>query len=66
MPDGVNPIFADEDDLVAMRELVEPVHTSLREHPETGAFLSRLETIRARQADRRLVTAGLGTAPVRP
>jgi TRAP-type C4-dicarboxylate transport system substrate-binding protein len=66
VPDGVNSIFADEDDLVAMRELVEPVHTSLRKHPETGAFLSRLETIRARQADRRLVTARLGMTPVRP
>jgi TRAP-type C4-dicarboxylate transport system substrate-binding protein len=62
VPAGVNPIFAEEDQLVAMRELVEPVHAGLRKHPETSVFLSRLETIRDRHPNRAAAATNVSSA----
>ena len=44
VPPDVTAIHADEDQLTALREQVEPVREELRAHPETGHFLERLET----------------------
>jgi hypothetical protein len=46
----VTAIHADEDQIRALRERVEPVRDELRAHPETGHFLARLETFAAADA----------------
>lgn len=45
LPASVTPVLADDDQRRELRERVEPVYAELREHPETGAFLERVETI---------------------
>lgn len=50
VPPEVTAIHADEDQIRALRERVEPVRDELRAHPETGHFLARLETFAAADA----------------
>ena len=45
LPPDVTAIYAADDELIALRERVEPVREQLRIHPETGRYLERLETL---------------------
>jgi TRAP-type C4-dicarboxylate transport system substrate-binding protein len=45
VPEGVTPVYADDDQVVAIRERVAPVREELRAHPETGRFLERIELL---------------------
>ncbi len=48
LPPDVTAIYAPDDELIALRERVEPVREELRIHPETGRLLERLETLAGR------------------
>ena len=50
LPPGVTPIYADDDELEAIRKRVSPVREELRANPETGSFLERIEAIAGRVA----------------
>jgi TRAP-type C4-dicarboxylate transport system substrate-binding protein len=54
IPPEVTAVYADEDQVAALRLQVEPVREELRSYPETGHFLERLEGIaeRAGASDR--------------
>ena len=45
LPPAVTPIYAEDDELVAIRKRVAPVRAELRAHPETGRFLRRIESL---------------------
>ncbi|HXH97499.1 MAG TPA: hypothetical protein VNH40_09850, partial [Gaiellaceae bacterium] len=45
IPEKVNPVFATDEQLAAMRDCVEPAYDDLRRHRDAGAFLERLEGI---------------------
>jgi TRAP-type C4-dicarboxylate transport system substrate-binding protein len=45
LPPTVTPIYADDDQVAALRQRLEPVREELRTDPATGHFLERLETI---------------------
>ena len=45
VPPDVTAVYADDEQVVAMRRRVEPVREELRSHPEAGHFLERLEAI---------------------
>ena len=49
LPPDVTAIYADDEELIALRESLEPVREELRAHPETGRFLERLETLAGRR-----------------
>jgi TRAP-type C4-dicarboxylate transport system substrate-binding protein len=48
LPPTVTPVYAGEERVKELRDRVEPVYRELREHPETGSFLARIEAIAAR------------------
>lgn len=50
LPPEVTAIYAADDEVIALRERVEPVREELRANPETGDFLRRLEVLAARAA----------------
>ena len=50
LPPDVTPIYAEEDELAAIRERVVPVREELRANPETGRFLERIELLAGRVA----------------
>ncbi len=56
LPPDVTAIYAADDELLAIRERVEPVREELRAHSETGRFLERLEMLAGQTA----VGAGSG------
>jgi hypothetical protein len=45
LPPDVTPIYAEDAELEAIRERVEPVREELRTHPETAPFLARITTL---------------------
>lgn len=45
LPAEVTPIYADDNDLAAIRTCVSPVREELRADPEAGRFLERLEAL---------------------
>jgi TRAP-type C4-dicarboxylate transport system substrate-binding protein len=48
LPSEVTPVYAEDEDVVAIRERVEPVREELRALPETRGFLERLELLAGR------------------
>jgi TRAP-type C4-dicarboxylate transport system substrate-binding protein len=48
VPPDVTAVYADDEQVAAMRRQVEPVREELRSHPETGRFLERIEAIAGR------------------
>jgi TRAP-type C4-dicarboxylate transport system substrate-binding protein len=48
LPDTVGVVYASDEQLVRLREQVEPVYEELRRHPETREGLSKVEEIVAR------------------
>lgn len=53
MPTDVNPIIATDEQVAAIRERVEPVYEGLRSHPDTSAYMPRVEAIAARSVGSR-------------
>jgi TRAP-type C4-dicarboxylate transport system substrate-binding protein len=45
LPPSVTPIYAHDDDVIALRERVEPVREELRRNPKTRHVLERLEVL---------------------
>jgi TRAP-type C4-dicarboxylate transport system substrate-binding protein len=45
VPESVNPIMAEPEQVAGLRARVEPAHHDLRAHPETSAFYDRLVTL---------------------
>lgn len=50
LPPDVTPVYAEDADVQAIRERVEPVRKELRADPETGRFLERIEQLAGRVA----------------
>jgi hypothetical protein len=50
IPPQVTPIYADDNEVTAIRERLTPVREELRRHPETGPVLERLELLAGRAA----------------
>jgi hypothetical protein len=48
LPPDVTPIYADDEELIRIRESVEPVRAGLRADAETRPFLERLEMLAGR------------------
>jgi predicted transcriptional regulator len=47
VPPQVTAIYAEDDEVAAIRERLAPVREELRRHPETGGLLERLERLAA-------------------